>query len=297
MIPDYQTLMRPVLESAQEGEVKIGEVVDRLADRLDLSEEERNELLPSGRQPRFANRVHWAKSHLKQAGLVELTRRGYFIITDRGKQALADVAATINNAYLEQFGEFKEFQMRHRAAPETEPGDARTPDERLRQAYKQINDDLSEELLDRVRERSSKFLEDLIVELLLAMGYGGTEDAGRRLGKSGDDGVDGVIEQDALGVDQIYLQAKRYAADKVIGPGAIREFFGALSLKKAQKGIFVTTSSFSPAAQQTAESLTSRIVLIDGLKLASLMIRYNTGCRDEEVLYRKKIDEDFFDPE
>ena len=297
MIPDYQKLMRPVLESAQEGEVKIGEVVDRLADQLDLSEEERNELLPSGRQPRFANRVNWAKSHLKQAGLVEPTRRGYFIITDRGKQALADVAATINNAYLEQFEEFKEFQMRHRAAPEIGPDDAVTPDERLRQAYKQINDDLSEELLDRVRKGSPEFFEDLLVELLLAMGYGGTEDSGRRLGKSGDNGVDGVIEQDALGVDQIYLQAKRYAADKVIGPGAIREFFGALSLKKAQKGIFVTTSSFSPAAQQTAESLTSRIVLIDGLKLASLMIRYNTGCRDEEVLYRKKIDEDFFDHE
>ncbi|MCY4560541.1 MAG: restriction endonuclease [Chloroflexi bacterium] len=296
MIPDYQTLMRPVLESAQEGEVRIGEVVDRLADRLDLSEEERNELLPSG-QARFANRVHWAKGYLKQAGLVEPTKRGSFIITERGKQALADVGATINYAYLEQFEEFKEFLMRHRAAPETGPNDAMTPDERLRHAYKQINDDLSEELLDRVRKGSPEFFENLIVELLLAMGYGGTEDSGRRLGKSGDDGVDGVIEQDALGVDQIYLQAKRYAADKTIGPDAIRDFFGALNLKKAQKGIFVTTSLFSEAARSTAENLTSRIVLIDGLKLASLMIRYNTGCRDEEVLYRKKIDEDFFGQE
>ena len=294
---DYQALMPFVLEAAQEGEVRIGEVVDRLAARLDLSEEERNELLPSGRQTRFANRVHWAKSHLKQAGLVEPTKRGYFIITDRGKQALADVGATINSAYLERFEEYKAFQMRQRDAPEIGPNDAVTPDERLRYAYKQISDALSEDLLDRVRKGSPEFFENLIVKLLQAMGYGWTEDSGRRLGKSGDDGVDGVIEQDALGVDQIYLQAKRYAADKTIGPSAIREFFGALNLKKAQKGIFVTTSSFSPAAEQAAESLTSRIVLIDGFKLASLMIRYNTGCRDEEVLYRKKIDEDFFDQE
>ena len=219
MIPDYQTLMRPILESAQEGEVRIGEIVDRLADRFDLSEEERNELLPNGRQVRFTNRVHWAKSRLNRAGLVKLTRRAYFIITDRGKQALADVGATINNAYLEQFEGLRD-------APEIVPNDAVTPDERLRQAYKQINDDLSEELLDRVRRGSPEFFENMIVGLLLAMGYGGTEDAGRRLGKSGDDGVDGVIEQDALGVDQLYLQAKCYAADNTIGPAAIRDFFG-----------------------------------------------------------------------
>ena len=302
MIPDYQALMRPVLECAKDHEVKIGDIVDPLANRFELSEEEREELLPSGKQTRFANRVHWAKSYLKQGGLVKPTKRGHFVITDRGRAALADTGAEINKAYLEQFEEFKEFQARTReadgpdGASTIEASETATPDEVLREAHKRINAALSAELLDRVREASAAFFENLIVELLLAMGYGGTsEDAGRALGKSGDDGVDGVIDQDPLGVDQIYVQAKRYAEGNNIGPGAIRDFFGALSLKKAQKGIFVTTSLFSPSAIQTARDLGTRIVLIDGVHLASLMIRYNIGCRDEEILHIKKVDEDFFE--
>tara|TARA_R110002110_G_scaffold71027_10_gene190056 strand:- start:119 stop:1027 length:909 start_codon:yes stop_codon:yes gene_type:complete len=302
MIPDYQTLMRPVLECAAEGEVRITDVVDRVADKFGLSEDERNEVLPSGKQTRFSNRVNWAKSYLKQAGLVKATKRAHFIITDRGKQALSDQAVEINKSYLSRFPEFQEFQSRTKDEDETAAitsvGDeiSATPDEVLRAAHKKINAALSEELLDRVREASPAFFENLIVELLLAMGYGGTsEDAGRALGKSGDDGVDGVIDQDPLGVDQIYVQAKRYAESNGIGAGAIRDFFGALSLKKAQKGIFVTTSSFSQSAVQTARDLGSRIVLIDGTQLARLLIRYNIGCRDEEILHLKKIDEDFFE--
>jgi len=150
--------------------------------------------------------------------------------------------------------------------------------------------------MDRVRDASPGFFERLIVELLLAMGYGGaSEEAGRALGKTGDDGIDGVIDQDPLGVDQVYVQAKRYGEANSVGAGAMRDFFGALSLKKAQKGIFVTTSSFSPSAVQTAKDLGSRIVLIDGAQLARLMIRYNIGCRDEEIVHLKKIDEDFFE--
>ena len=302
MIPDYQALMRPVLECAKDGEVRIGDIVDRLADRFELNEDERKELLPSGKQTRFANRVHWAKGNLKQAGLVKPTKRAHFIIADRGKAALADTGAEINKAYLEQFEEFKEFQARTRdvdgadEAIAIESDVAATPDEILREAHKRINAALSAEILDRVREASATFFEKLIVALLLAMGYGGTsEHAGRALGKSGDGGVDGVIDQDPLGVDQIYVQAKRYAEGNNIGPGAIRDFFGSLSLKKAQKGIFVTTSSFGPSAIQTAKDLGMRIVLIDGTHLATLMIRYNIGCRDEEVLHLKKVDEDFFE--
>jgi restriction system protein len=171
-----------------------------------------------------------------------------------------------------------------------------TPDETLRKAHSAIEAALSAELLDRVREAPPAFFERLIVELLVAMGYGGTsEEAGRALGQSGDDGVDGVIDQDPRGVDQIYVQAKRYSEGNNIGPAAIRDFFGALSLKKAHKGIFVTTSTFSSSAVQTARDLGSRIVVIDGSQLAKLMIRYNIGCRDEEVLHLKKIDEDFFE--
>ncbi len=301
MIPDYQTLMRPVLDASKDGEVRISDVVNQLADKFQLTEEEREELLPSGKQTTFSNRVHWAKAYLIKAGLVEATRRGYFVITQRGQKALND-NAEINNQYLRQFDEFRAFQGQTRNNTKTESEEITetiesnaTPDEVLRAAYENIHATLSTELLDRVRGVSPGFFERLIVDLLLAMGYGGTaEDAGRALGKTGDNGVDGVVDQDPLGVDQIYIQAKRYAAGNTVGAGDIRDFFGALNLKKAQKGIFITTSSFSPSAVQTAKNLGSRIVLIDGAHLAKLMIRYNIGCRDEQVLSLKKIDEDFF---
>ena len=299
MIPNYQAFMRPVLQCAEAGEVRIGDIMDRLAKYFDLSEADRAETLPSG-QTRFVNRAHWAKTYLKQAGLLKPTRRGYFTITDRGRAALKG-GAEINRAYLERYEEFREFQNRSHAAEAgaESAGDevavAATPDEVLRDAHGKINAALAADLLDRVRESSPEFFEHLIVTLLIQMGYGGTsEAAGRSLGKSGDDGVDGVIDQDPLGVDQIYVQAKRYAVGNVIGPGAIRDFFGALALKKAHKGIFVTTSTFSAAASATAAALGSRIVLIDGVQLANLMVRYNVGCRDEEVLRLKKVDEDFF---
>jgi restriction system protein len=301
MIPDYQTLMRPILECAAAGEVRIGDVVEQLGREFGLTPDEEQELLPSGKQTRFANRVHWAKSYLKQAGLVKETRRAHFVITDRGKDALQG-SMVIDNDYLSRFAEYQDFKARSKDAGTSENpvapivGNAATPDEILRTAHRQINETLAVELLDRVRQAPPAFFENLIVELLLAMGYGGTsEDAGRALGKSGDDGIDGVIDQDALGLDQIYLQAKRYADGNNIGAGAIRDFFGALSLKKAHKGIFVTTSAFSPSAIQTAHDLGSRIVLIDGIQLARLMTRYNIGCRDEQILHIKKIDEDFFE--
>ena len=312
MIPDYQSLMRPVLVCAAAGETRIGDTVDKLADQLALTPEERAELLPSGKQTRFANRVNWAKAYLAKAGLVENTRRGYFCITARGQAALADAAATINNVYLDQFKEFQDFKAKVNEADGAAsasavapaqvsatfgaPVDTETPDEALRKAHAAITGALAADLLDRVRKAPPAFFEKLIVELLLAMGYGGTsEEAGRALGQSGDDGVDGVIDQDPLGVDQIFVQAKRYAEGNNIGAGAIRDFYGALSLKKAHKGIFVTTSAFSQPAIDTARGLGSRIVLIDGLQLSRLMIRYNVGCRDEDVLHLKKVDEDFFE--
>lgn len=312
MIPDYQSLMRPVLVCAAAGETRIGDTVDRLADQLALTPDERAELLPSGKQTRFANRVNWAKAYLSKAGLVENTRRGYFRITPRGQAALADAAATINNAYLDQFKEFQDFKAKVNeadgaasgsapapqpvSAPFGAPADTETPDEALRKAHAAITGALAADLLDRVRKASPAFFERLIVELLLAMGYGGnSEEAGRALGQSGDDGIDGVIDQDPLGVDQIFVQAKRYTEGNNIGAGAIRDFYGALSLKKAHKGIFVTTSAFSQPAIDTARGLGSRIVLIDGLQLSRLMIRYNVGCRDEDVLHLKKVDEDFFE--
>ncbi len=303
MIPDYQTLMLPVLKQARDEEISTRNAIERLAGQYQLSEDDREKMLPSGKQRTFDNRVNWAKGYLKQAGLVRYTKRGFYTATDEGRKVLAENPERIDVNYLKRYDSFQDFQTRKGAKSDkavdeaARPNDdSATPDEILRAAHKQINSALSADLLDRVRQVSPAFFEDLIVHLLLAMGYGGTsEDAGRALGRSGDDGVDGVIDQDPLGVDQIYVQAKRYAEGSNIGPGAIRDFFGALSLKKAQKGIFVTTSSFSSSAVQTAKDLGTRIVLIDGNQLARLLIRYNIGCRDEEVLHVKKIDEDFFE--
>lgn len=301
MIPDYQTLMRPVLDAASHGEISVSLVVAKIADDFDLTDSERAELVPSGRQSVIANRVHWAKTYLKQAGLVESTRRGHFRITSEGRAALLS-GEKINRQFLLKYDSFVQFTERSRTVETADDKvfsievDETTPDEAITKAFDEINDALTAELIDRVRGAPPAFFESLIVELLVAMGYGGTaEESGKTLGQTGDDGVDGVIDQDPLGVDQIYLQAKRYQAGNSIGPGAIRDFYGALSLKRAHKGIFVTTSTFTSSAIQTARDLGSRIVLIDGQHLARLMIRYSVGCRDERVLRLKKVDEEYFE--
>src|SRR5437660_414801 len=303
-IPDYQSLMLPVLVASSKGEVRIGPVVDQLADQLGLSPEERSELLPSGQQTVFSNRVHWAKSYLSKAQLVEITRRGYFRITPRGQTVLQSPPKKIDNKFLMRFEEFRQFRDRSSATPETNgetpvpalEDQKQTPDEAMRLAYRQIETSLIYDLLERIREAPPDFFERLMVNLLLSMGYGGsTADAGRALGRSGDDGVDGVIDQDALGLDRVYIQAKRYPTGNNIGAGAIRDFFGSLDRHKATKGLFVTTSSFSPSARETAEFLSKRIVLIDGEQLTKLMIRHNVGCRIEESLDIRKIDEEFFE--
>lgn len=309
MIPNYQLFMRPFLDIAKtannspenNNEVKLRDVINELAEVFSLSEEEKSETLPSGKQSILDNRVGWARTYLTKAGLLEVTRRAHFIITERGIKALQDKDVVIDNKYLKQFDEFIAFKVQKNVVPDNvieivDDADDITPDEALRAAYKKINDALAEDILDRTRKVTPDFFEDLLIDLLLAMGYGGTgEGAAHALGKSGDNGIDGVIDQDPLGVDQIYIQAKRYAQGNNIGAGDIRDFFGALNLKKAQKGIFITTSDFTPSAVQTAKDLGMRIVLINGKELAKLMLRYNIGSRDEQVLHLKKIDEEFFE--
>ncbi|MFL7866370.1 restriction endonuclease [Vibrio cincinnatiensis] len=300
MLPSYQDLMKPVLEAAKNEEVKLSNVVDLLAEQFNLSEDEITELLPSGRQAAFTNRVGWAKTYLAKAGLLDSTRRGHFVITDLGKGAL-NSGEEINNQYLKRFDDFNAFTKQKNdhsdKVEETTVSDSdATPDEVLRAAYKQINDALAADILSRTRKVSPAFFEQLLIDLLLAMGYGGSnEGMAHTLGKSGDNGVDGVINQDPLGVDQVYIQAKRYADGNNVGAGEIRDFFGALNLKKAQKGIFITTSDFTSSAIQTAKDLGMRIVLINGKELAKLMLRYNIGSRDEQVLHIKRIDEEFFE--
>ena len=295
--------MLPVLSAASHIEIRIGDVADRLANQLGLTSEERTALLPSGKQTVFSNRVHWAKTYLSKAGLIQSTRRGHFKITPRGEQVIASRPTRIDNDFLGQFDEFKQFQKKsplevadqNSVVPDF-ANRTETPDEIMRVAHRQIESSLAQDLLDRIQAASPDFFERLIVNLLLSMGFGGTAaDAGRALGGSGDNGIDGVIDQDALGLDQVYIQAKRYAVGNNIGSGAIRDFFGSLDRHKATKGIFVTTSTFSSSARETAEFLSKRIVLIDGEQLTKLMIRHTVGCRVEDILHIKKVDEDFFD--
>jgi restriction system protein len=303
-VPEYQALMLPVLSASSNGEVRISDVRNSLAEQLGLTAEDRSKLLPSGRQGLFENRVHWAQFYLLKAGLIESTGRGRFRITARGQTALNAHPARIDNDFLNQFEEFRQFKYKSVGGSAldrlpAEPvlaGQTQTPDEIMRAAHKQIDASLAQDLLDRVRAAPPAFFERLIVSLLLSMGYGGSvADAGRALGRSGDDGVDGVIDQDALGLDRVYVQAKRYSNGNNIGAGAIRDFFGSLDRHKAAKGLFVTTSAFSPSARETSDFLSKRIVLIDGDQLTTLMIRHNVGCRIEDTLHIKKIDEDFFE--
>lgn len=298
-IPDYQTLMLPVLQQSADGEVRIGEMIDRIAQQFELSDDERNELLPSGKQTIIANRTHWATTYLAKAGLVERSRRGHVQITDKGRKVLCEKPRTIDNAFLDQFDDFREFRKpssrSQSQAAEGAPRSVDTPDEVMRAAHQQIESALKQDLLERILTAPPAFFESLIVQLLVAMGYGGTAmSPGRALGRTGDGGVDGVIDQDSLGLDRVYIQAKRYQPGNSIGSSVIREFFGSLDRFKAAKGVLVTTSTFTKDAQETASYMSKRIVLIDGDRLASLMVRYNVGCRVKETLYLKDIDEDFF---
>lgn len=303
-IPDYQTIMLPLLKAAADDkEHRVGEVLERLSNDFHLTQEERQQLLPSG-MPTFANRVGWAKSYLVQAGLLEATKRAHFRITDQGRQVLKENPSHLDNDYLLRFDSFVSFRNRGRAsesvpplnAPETSgPIQSQTPDELARGVVRQIDAALAKDLLDRILAAPPVFFEGLIVKLLLAMGYGGSRaDSGQIVGKSGDHGIDGIIDQDSLGLDRVYIQAKKYAKDNSVSEPEIRAFSGSLGAAKANKGTFVTTSTFTQPAQNFAERHPFKIVLIDGEQLAALMIRYNVGARIEETLHLKRIDEDFF---
>jgi len=301
-IPDFQTLMLPVLQSAADGEVNIGELVERLADEFKLTEEERRHLLPSGRQATFTNRTHWAKTYLGKAGLIEPTRRGYFRITARGKEVLAKRPKRIDMKFLSQYDEFKVFRSRDRGEEANADtvtavveSATQTPDELIRGIHREIEQALKKELLDRILNTVPAFFERVVVELLLTMGYGGgREGAGRAIGRAGDGGLDGVIDQDALGLDRVYIQAKRYKLNSAISENDIRAFAGSLEGAKATKGIFVTTSYFTEPARKFAERVAKRIILIDGEQLAGLLLRYDVGVRVDTTFSIKKIDEDFF---
>jgi restriction system protein len=310
-IPDYQSLMLPVLKLASDGsEHRISDVVDTLATQLNLTEAEREKLLPSGKQPVFNNRVHWAKQYLVQARLLVGTRRAFFKITDRGRSVLAEDLDRIDAKFLRRYVEFNAFVLGGRTgvtpSPDVRPQvvgeeisvSESTPDELLRATIKELETALATELITRICAKSPKFFEGLVVDLLLKMGYGGSRtDAGRALGKTGDGGIDGVIDQDQLGLDRIYIQAKKYDPDNAVSEPEIRNFCGSLGANKAAKGVFVTTSYFTKPAVDFAERHPYKVVLIDGELLARLMIHHSVGVRIVETMHYKKLDDEYFPEE
>lgn len=300
-IPDYQSIMLPLLKFAGDGqEHSLRETIEILADEFDLSHEERSELLPSGQQAIFDNRVGWARTYMKKAGMLETTRRGYYQITERGQQVLRSNPSRIDAAFLKQFPEFVEFQRPTREKVDEseiqESNETRTPEEIIETAYQKVRQGLAVELLQTIKEHSPAFFERLVIDLLVKMGYGGTrKDAGQAIGRSGDGGIDGIIKEDRLGLDIVYVQAKRW--DSVVGSPEIQKFAGALQGQRAKKGVFITTSTFSQAALDYVSRIDSKIVLIDGNMLAQLMIDYNIAVAPVALYELKRIDSDYFTEE
>ncbi len=304
-VPDYQSLMLPLLIYAgkRKDEISTSEAVEALVVELKLTEDDLNELLPSGIQSSLVNRISWASTYMKKAGLLEATRRGYYKITSRGLELLKQQPKTVNVRLLKQYPEFLEFQqLRGTRSSEkiidgvdTHDISKATPSEALEAAYQNLRNELAEDLLTRLKKSSPAFFERIVVELLVKMGYGGSRvDAGKAIGKSGDGGIDGIIKEDRLGLDVVYIQAKRWDSNSVGRPD-VMQFAGALQAQKANKGIFITTSRFTEDARNYVSQIGSKIVLIDGEQLTSLMIDNDVAVSTISLYPVKKIDSDYFD--
>lgn len=301
-IPDFQSVMRPVLQAVGDGvPLPLSALRVRIADVFQLTEEERKERLPSGNQTVINNRVGWARTYLNKAGLLTIPSKGMVQITDRGREALASGPVRITVSWLKQFPEFADF---HTAKPQVPDAAAvadgdlaeTTPDEQLAAAYQALQQSLADELLAQVRAATPGFFEQVVVDLMIAMGYGGSrKEAGKATQLTNDDGIDGIIKEDKLGLDVIYLQAKRWA--NTVHRPEIDKFIGALTRKRARKGVFITTSDFSTGAKDAALGLDIKVVLIDGIELARLMVEHNLGVSVKQLYEVKQIDSDYFSEE
>jgi len=297
-IPDYQMIMLPLLRLLNDGkEYLFRDTIRMLADQFNLSESERREMLPSGQQTIFQNRVGWARTYLKKAGLVESPKRGAVRITERGVKILASNPQQIDVEFLNQFPEFIQFKNLKREKPiQVRSEQAETPEEVLENAFQSLRQSLANDLLDQIKSSPPALFEKIVVELLVSMGYGGTlKDAGQAVGKSGDEGIDGIIKEDRLGLDIIYVQAKRWA--NTVGRPEIQKFAGALQGQRAKKGIFITAADFSKEAYDYAAKIDSKIVLIDGEELAQHMIDHNIAVSSVANYEVKRIDSDYFSDE
>jgi len=293
-IPDYQEIMLPLLKLASDGEEhSLKEAYEVISNQFDLSEQERRELLPSGTQSVINNRVGWARTYLKKAGLFQDPKRGFFKITERGRNILKEGPSEINVKTLEQFEEFRKFKEYKKPKGVRVSLSEETPEEALENAFQRINESIADDILENVKSCSPSYFEKLVVGLLVEMGYGGSrKEAGEVLGKTGDGGIDGIIKEDKLGLDIIYIQAKRW--DNVVSRPEIQKFVGALQGQRARKGIFITTSHFSKEAEDYVQSIENKVILIDGQRLAQLMIENNLGVSIVNNYAVKKIDSDYF---
>ncbi|MCZ8249109.1 restriction endonuclease [Microcystis sp. LE19-195.1E] len=305
-IPDFQSIMLPLLKILADGKVyKYREIFEALVREFQVTEAERKEMLPSGQQEIFANRVGWAKTYLKKAGLIDSPQRATFVISEKGKEILSQNLDHIDTKFLRQFPEFQEFTRvnkqnetitleRNLSTSDQE----QNPEELLENSYQEIRQALATDLLSILRKLSPDAFEKLVVELLVKMGYGGSiRDAGKAVGKSGDQGIDGIIKEDRLGLDIIYIQAKRWADNNAVGRPEIQKFVGALAGQGAKKGIFITTSYFTKEALEYVPRNEIKIVLIDGEELGQLMIDYNLGVSTQKIYEIKRIDHDYFGDE
>lgn len=301
-VPDFQSFMLPLLQAADDGkEYNLSEVVDKLVEQFQLSDEDKKELLPSGRKTRVDDRAGWAQTYLRKAGLLERTGRGKFRITERGVEILRSNPDKINVKFLRQFPEFVEFQnlSRQSTKPDAEAENEaidETPEETLEFSYQNLRRNLAQELLDRVKKCSPRFFESLVVDLLVVMGYGGSrKDAGQAVGQSGDGGIDGIIKEDKLGLDVVYIQAKRW--EGTVGRPVVQAFAGSLEGQRARKGVLITTSQFSQDAKDYVSRIEKKIVLIDGEQLTQLMIDHGIGVAEVATYIVKKMDLDYFGEE
>ena len=299
-VPDFQTWFLPLLRRLEDGEIHIlREVYGELADDLELSEADRSEMLPSGKQLVYRNRIGWARTYLGKAGLLESPGRAQLRITERGRAVLSDPPERLNVAYLKRYEEFREFHSYKK--PPSDEGEAsadepidETPEELLERAHKDLKAAVTSDLLARVKAAPPEFFEQLVVDLLVRMGYGGSlEDAGQTVGRSGDGGVDGIIKEDRLGLDLVCIQAKRW--EGTVGRPVVQAFAGSLEGFRAKKGVMLSTSDFSSGARDYVQQIEKRIVLIDGRQLADLMFEFDLGASPASSYEVKRVDTDFFE--
>ena len=301
--PPFNDFFYPLMQLALNKEMQVRECSERIADQFNLTTEARLEMVPSGSKPRYVDRTQWAATYLRQVGVLDATRRGYIKVSATGRNFLDSLDGTkITRSDLMQFQPFRDFVERQRPkkARQGQEGEtvsaSFTPMDQISAALEEIQDELAADILDRLMAAPPSFFERAVIDLLMAMGYGGQNNAaGHVTGKSGDNGIDGVIDQDQLGLDRVYVQAKRYALENTVSAEAVRAFTGALSMHQGTKGLFLTTSTFSKSAEDTADRVGQRVVLIDGARLARLMIAHGVGCTTRRTISVMQIDRDYFE--